>query len=281
MINARIEKLRSELSIALDESNQIENPFEKLTAVLELVERAIAGLNELMEIEDFENSEEEIHFFKNIKPQVIALKIEEIINYNIVVNKPIGPLDAEVDYYKREIESLQSFFRLNAFHYQYYRTKATAFDELFFLRESGPLPIPSTEIQMADNHYTTPMSYLFGKFIAYENIQNLLREKIFELTNPECLRFQRLGAKSPVLRWTGDVVNLVELVYGLWLTGQLNDGNANLAEIVRWMEFHLQVKIGVIQKRFAEIESRKRISNTKYIDQMKESILRKIDMGRA
>lgn len=280
-MNARIEKLRSELSIALDESNQIDNPFEKLTAVLELVERAIAGLNELMEIEDFDNPEEEIHFFKNVKPNIIALKIEEIMNYNIAINKPIGPLDAEVDYYKREIESLQSFFRLNAFHYQYYRTKATAFDELFFLRESGPLPVPSTEIQMTEYQYTTPMSYLFAKFIAYENIQNLLREKIFELTNPECLKFQPSGRKNPILRWTGDTVNLVELIYGLWLTGQLNDGNANLAEIVRWMEFHLQVKIGVIQKRFAEIESRKRLSTTRYIDQMKDAILHKIDVGRA
>jgi hypothetical protein len=281
MLNERIEKLRSELKVALKESYQIENPIEKLTAAMGLIERAINGLDDLMEMEDFENSVQEIHFFKAVKPQVVALKIEEIVNYNIELNKPIGSVESEVKYYKREIETMQSFFRKNAFHYQYYKTEATGFDELFFLRSSGPLPVPSSEFQLDDHPHTTPMSYLFAKFIAYEHIQNQLREKIFELNNPECRKFKHADDRAAGLRWTGDLVNMVELIYGLFLTGQLNDGNASLSEIVRWVESNLDIRIGVIQKRFAEIESRKRISPTKFLDQMQEFVLRKIAAGRA
>jgi hypothetical protein len=90
---------------------------------------------------------------------------------------------------------------------------------------------------------------------------------------------QNLPDDGIEIKWTGDVINVIELAYGLWLTGQINNGNASLNQIVRWLEKNLSVSIGIAQRKFSEISRRKRISITKYLDQMKDAIIRKINSG--
>jgi|GEM_PF-4618507 RteC protein. len=81
------------------------------------------------------------------------------------------------------------------------------------------------------------------------------------------------------LRWTGESINLVELAYGIWLTGQLNNGNATISEIIRWMEASLGIHVGRAYRRWTEISRRDRVHSTKFIDRMKESIDERIRNG--
>ena len=99
--------------------------------------------------------------------------------------------------------------------------------------------------------------------------------KLTELESPVIQQQEKIGRER--INWTGDTVNLVELAYGIYLTGQLNHGNASLNQIVKWLESNFNINIGVIQRRFAEIAARKRLSNTKFIDQMRQSIIQKIE----
>jgi hypothetical protein len=73
------------------------------------------------------------------------------------------------------------------------------------------------------------------------------------------------------------VVNLVELIYGIYYTGQINNGTATLAGIVQWFELNLEVKIGRPHRHFIDITRRKRLAITKFMDQMRTAILQKID----
>ena len=89
-----------------------------------------------------------------------------------------------------------------------------------------------------------------------------------------------VGRKFSVdLKWTGDTINLVEIAYGIWLTGQVNQGNSSITEIMELLEEAFQVKIGRPFRRWQEISQRKMISPTKYIDQVKAQILKRIDEG--
>ena len=101
------------------------------------------------------------------------------------------------------------------------------------------------------------------------------------LKYPEFNKLPKTANHINDLKWTGDSINIVELAYGLWLTGQLNNGNASLNQIVKWLETNLYVKIGIVQRRFSEIGQRKRLSPTKYIDQMRDTILQKIESSNA
>ena len=89
----------------------------------------------------------------------------------------------------------------------------------------------------------------------------------------------KLHDGDTTLRWTGESINLVELAYGIWLTGQLNNGNATISEIIRWMEASLGIHVGRAYRRWTEISRRDRVHSTKFIDRMKESIDERIRNG--
>jgi hypothetical protein len=276
-MNANIEKLQAELHDKLLPLQEIQNPRERLKETIRVIGPAIATLEKDIEQRTFYTSEEEIEVFKNTLPEFLALRIKEGLIYKIEINKPISTTGLQIKYYQEELKVMQSFFRLNTFHYQYYKNGFTELDNYFFLKEIGSASNPLIEISDTDLYTSTPISYLFAKFIAYENVLHHVLTKITALKSPEISFSQNKNAQEVDIVWTGDVTNLVELAYGIYLTGQLNHGNASLNQIVRWMEAQLHVTIGIIQKRFGEIERRKRLSPTKYIDQMKDNILRKID----
>ncbi|MBD1385878.1 RteC domain-containing protein [Mucilaginibacter rigui] len=275
-MKTELSKIRSELEDALLYDDTFTSSAGKLNEATALIREALFKIKSNISEDGFESQNDEIEFFKLFKPAILALKIGLIYRYNLKLNEPVGTSETILKYYESEIKSIQSFFRINSFHYQYYKNNLTNMDTDYFLRNAGPLDLPTEDINDLDPNFSTPMSLLFAKFKGYESIQQFSLNQI-------ALACAEPTKKTPgdSLKWTGDSINVVELAYGLYLTGQLNNGNASLNQIVRWLEENLQVKIGVVQRRFTEIGRRKRLSQTKYIDQMKENIQEKIDQGNS
>jgi hypothetical protein len=281
-MNPTIDTMLSKLSENLSSARSIDSPLERLTEVLKSTDETMSALKEFALSHAFKDEQEQIEFFKHIKPAILSNRIEETLCYNLTVNKPIGTPEIQLDYFEEELRALQSFFRMNSFHYQYYKNHFSELDNSFFLPGSPPLKVPIADIITdSDAEFSTPMSYLFSKFIAYENTQYFIIEQIAALQEPGLKKVSVPGDRAEELKWTGDSINIVELAYGLWLTGQLNNGNASLNQIVRWLETNFQVNIGIVQRRFAEIQKRKRLSPTKYIDLMRDNILQKIENENA
>jgi hypothetical protein len=84
------------------------------------------------------------------------------------------------------------------------------------------------------------------------------------------------------MRWTGESISLVELAYGIWLTGQVNNGQVSITEIVEFLEVVFRVRVGKPHRRWQSIASRKRLSYTKYLDECKAAVEKRLDeeMGR-
>jgi hypothetical protein len=276
-MDQHIEKLKSALFGDLEKIREIEQPLERLTKASDAVGKTIGALNTVIAGITFKNSREEIYFFKHTKPEILAVRTEEIFRYNLFINTPIGTIEVQLKFFEDQLKSLTSFFRINSFNYQYYKNNINDLDGVYFLKSSGPPEVPLDGVVENDSEFSTPMSYQFSKFIAYENLQYFLLERIALIKNPDYKAHQLSEQQDNDLKWTGDLINIVELAYGIWLTGQLNNGNASLNQIVRWLETNLHVTIGIIQRRFADIEKRKRLSPTKYIDQMRDTILHKIE----
>jgi hypothetical protein len=250
-------------------------PLERYHLALERIDRAIKDLKTLLTSHEFEDEREEIAIFKGIRPRLVAYRIEEALRYNATLNQPIGTPEVLSSYYNEILKGLQSFFQLHSFYYQYYKNHFQELDHLYFVRRASPVTLPVPEVTEKDTPYSTPMSDLFARFIAYERVQQFILTQMAALQSGRADGMEvRPGSE---LQWTGDTLSAVEIIYGLWLTGQLNHGNASLNQIVRWFEVHLQVSIGLVQRRFAKIQGRKRLSVTRFLDQMRDAISRKID----
>jgi hypothetical protein len=82
--------------------------------------------------------------------------------------------------------------------------------------------------------------------------------------------------KSSVnLRWTDKKVALVELIYALFCSNSLNNGDAEIKEITDSFENLFSVDLGDVYHAFSEIRDRK-IEPTKFLDLLKDSLLSKI-----
>jgi hypothetical protein len=273
-MNIQLENIENQLKAELLELDA-QSPVERYNASVILINQAVAKLKEFLKNTSFTSRDDEIFFFKQIRPKILSYKIGVSLRYNLSVNEPIGTTDIVIHYFEDVLKGFQTLFKLNSFYYQYYRNQFTELDHLYFIREADHSQIPLPELTDPEHQDSTPMSDLYAKFIAYEQTHYDIIKRVTSLTNRQDIVIP--NETDLDLKWTGEVVNIVELAYGLWLTGQLNNGNASLNQIVRWLELNLDVNIGIAQRKFTEISRRKRISVTKFVDQMQEAIINKVE----
>jgi hypothetical protein len=270
-------KLLSQLSDGLEDIAEKKLSGEKrLSATLQLVRALLNQLNEQEKLHPFKDRKEEIHFFKNVKPCFLSAKIFELERYNLEQNKPVGTWETLLSFYEKELEVIQRFFTRNAYLYQYYRSGLVELDELYFVRGAEIPSVIVPEFGEPNPEFSTAGDYLFAKFKAYEQLRDYILEYI-RISSPASSATAFNGYQSKPLLWTGESINLVELGYGLFDSGQLNNGKAGVNDIFKWLEEHFNVSIGIPARRFVEIKRRKRLSRTRFLDNMRESVNKKVE----
>ena len=252
------------------------NPIEKLKQTVGLAESYLGKLKAYVLENPFASVEDEIDFFKLIKPQFYCWKIYAFERYGVESWIPRDKTEGKREFLLGELKSIERFFRLHDFHYQYYRMEGVELDGLFFLREQlseGSILVPN--VADPDPSFATRGDYLFAKFMALEKLASWIQQQILGLDGLAPVDMGLPRAKK--LKWTGESINLLEVAYGLYYTGQLNNGKANIIDIVKELEEIFGVNLGRPYRRLAEIRQRKRVSRTKVLDEMGSAILKKLD----
>ena len=89
----------------------------------------------------FKSEEEEIKFFKEIKPQLFSKLIFYQKIYKIEAMRPNGSDDVQKKYIEKELDRLKDFFDENLDFYKYYRSNGTHFDRICFMRNKPNMPM--------------------------------------------------------------------------------------------------------------------------------------------
>ncbi|MHB8205909.1 RteC domain-containing protein [Mucilaginibacter sp.] len=252
------------------------DPFKVLSAILKCIRAALKELKDHISKNPFKDKAAQIHFFKHIKPKFYCLRIFYLEKYNIDTSIPARDAETLKDFYRDELKAIQRFFQHVYFYYQYYRLGATELDELYFIRGVEVQSVLIPEVPELDPEFATSCDYLFSKIKAYE----LLQDDLLKILKKFDLAVNDVPGEAkelPELKWTGDKVNLVEVIYALHFTGQLNNGNADISVIIRFMEKHLKIDLSRAYRDFTDIRNRKTSSPTRYIEQMRESIHIRMD----
>lgn len=234
---------------------------------------ATTYLNRLKEqvlSEGFSSQQEEIRFFKEIKPRFCALVMFYSKLDQLELARPEATAQIK-EFYEQELNQLQRFFIKNTAVYSYYRSGDTHLDEQLFTRGKVPprwFIKPHVDV---DERFSTAADLLFARILAKEQLIRYLEDA------SEGKIFNAFSEDEPETRWTGDVINLLENVFGWYYTGQINNGQATLADLFRKVERVFGVKLDNPYRRFNEIRQRKRLSKTKFLDQMSIAITKKIE----
>ena len=130
-----------------------------------IVQKALGILKRFLTGYFFESLEEEIHFFKNVKPLFYSKFIYYIKVYNYHIKKPVGSEQVVSEFITTQLSDLKHFFDHNQAFYQYYRSGSTHLDTCYFTRGNFDVYAEIEDFQ-GDETFSTSHDYKISKVIA-------------------------------------------------------------------------------------------------------------------
>lgn len=221
----------------------------------------------------FQDKQDEISFFKNVKPLFHCQLVFWTYVFNIELLRPVGSGKTIEKYLKKQLDRLNTFFISHAGFYSYYRSGETKMDEIYFLRGRFDEFAINPHSVDSDRSFSTSHDYLISRILSNDMVQLYLFKEIQDLKIP--VSVQRTNP-SAALHWTASKAGMVELIYALQAGGVYNNGNAEIKEIANCFQAMFQVDLGNYYHVFNEIRLRKK-SRTQLLDQVKEKLIKKMD----
>lgn len=240
-------------------------------------ERWIKILRNEVDQNGFDSIQEEIFFFKHIKPQIFSKLIYYVKLFNIESKRPRSSSKFQIKYLNDQINKLQVFFNDNLEFYHYYRRGATSLDEQYFLRGKSDLRTTTDFYNFyVDEDFSTCQDGTVATIMAYDMLIVYLQQEIAKLENYNDNQNISLMKDSSKLFWTGNKTELIELIYALQSSGAINSGTADIKEMATLFEQVFNIDLGNYYHTFIEIRARKG-SKTKFIDKLEEALIRRFE----
>jgi RteC protein len=225
----------------------------------------------------FFGKEEEINFFKHLKPKFYSRLIYHQKIVSIQTHLPLATLNDIRTYYLNELRKINDYINSNHEFVTYYRSQATSFDEIYFLRkEPDSWLLMNFEDYETDLNFTTIYDHKISKIIAFELLSEFLKSTLAKLEIQQDLSGGQKNASQSNICWTGSKVSLVELLYAIQSTGSCNNGNIDLKQLANHFENLFNIDLGNYYRVFQEMRIRK-INRTTFLDQLKERLIQRMD----
>jgi hypothetical protein len=235
--------------------------------------KAMTKLKNYVSSYAFASAQEEIHFFKEIKPQFYSKYIYFINLFNFAMQKPIGSDDIQQAYIQLHVSELKMFFDNNRAFYAYCRTGMTELDEIYFTRGGFDVHAELEDFE-EDDQYSTSHDYKLSKIMANEKFQEFLNLELIRLNAP----LVDLSGLVPFNRanWTAAKTDAVELIYALKASGAVNNGNIDISQLVTIWEFIFQTDLKEYYHKFTDITRRKKDVPI-FLNRLRDALRRWID----
>lgn len=240
--------------------------------IIIFLKEELSGLKTFIESRSFESETEEIRFFKHQKPKLLGLLL---YFHEILCVETRRPLDVEMldEYYEKRQEEQKQFFDRHIAFYQYYRSGVGYLDNYYFVRGQLEEGFDVDVCHFDDGSgFSTGYDHLVARIMAMEMLYAHLTEKRrICLQKNEEKPSELLKIKS-TYKWTGNAIELVEIVYGLNEMGCLNDGITPIHELAAFMGTLFGVDVRDCYSAYTDMKRRKNESRTYFLDKMRERL---------
>ena len=233
---------------------------------------ALVKLRRMVLVRGFPDQQSEIRFFKKMKPSVFS----KLIFYQAVFGMESSrqELDAgsQRKYFQREQKKILKYMKKNRENVQYYRCGHGHLDEKYFLRDNEVVPLEVKDsLSLIDGDFFTWHDHTFSNIMANELLIEYLKKEMAKLANPK-----RNDVPGSLLGWTGDKIDLYELIYSIYFAGSVNNGRAtikDLAQAFEWM-FNIDLQKGIYKTQDDLV---KRADPVKYLPHLVAVLRRRIN----
>lgn len=180
-----------------------------------------------------------------------------------------------VEFLQKELLDLREKFLHYLDFYQYYRSKLTIFDEYYFVRGKTDIRLCVDSSQfISDPLFSTGYDYKVAKILANEMLRIFLNRKLQHLDSDLVPNDSKQSIKS--IKWTASKVATIELGYALYSYGALNNGNADIREIMNLLESCFDIELNDYYRTYIALRNRKK-DRTHFLNSLIESLTRRMD----
>ncbi|RAJ19136.1 RteC protein [Gelidibacter algens] len=274
----KYQKLISEFETQLEHlESKNEDVLYKAENGITKTEKCIKLLRQKVLEMGFKSTEEEICFFKHIKPQIFSKLIYYVKLFNIESKRPRSSSKFQIKYLNGHINKLQIYFNDNLDFYHYYRRGATTLDEEYFIRGKTDLRSPTESYHFfVDDQFATSQDTTVAMIMAYDMLIVYLQQEIEKLESNNNAYQNAMKNSSSKLFWTGNKTELIELIYALHSSGAINSGTADIKELASVFEQLFNIELGNYYHTFIEIRARKS-SKTKFMNKLTDSLIKRFE----
>jgi hypothetical protein len=266
----KITKLDSELKQIDNETPDILKKSEKS---IYGISNCLKQLKEYIRQNAFKSKEDEILFFKEMKPSVYSKLIYFIKVFNIESKRPTGSDKSQKKYFMNELNKLEQFFSENLEFYQYYRNNMTYLDDKYFARGERNIRLfLDTFSYDADPDFSTSHDYKVAKILANDLLNIYLKSELAIIDRKENKRTEFRKSKYA---WTESKTSLVELIYAIHAANCINNGAIDIKEIAQFVEYTFDIDLGDFYRTFLQIKNRQ--SSPKFIDTMRAALIKRVE----
>lgn len=269
----RIDQLWKDLTMSIDLINRSDlDIIFRAEEILMETDKAIRILKSILAQYKFLDWSDEIYFFKNTKPQFVAVYIYYSKVLSIEASKPYADAQTLRTYYENERAGLLYFYNDQKEFISYYRRRSTFLDKKYFVRFKFDFKLKlSPELYNYDQEFCTSHDHIVAQIMANDLLDQYLSKRIDSKDNTE-----RSIDQIKKLEWTAPKVALIELLYALHQTKCFNAGHADLAEVFRWAENSLSINLGNYHKTISEIRLRK-TERVKFLSLLQQNLIQYLD----
>jgi len=228
------------------------------------------------------SKEDEIYFFKYIKPTIMGDFLYYCYLKDITHNRPVCTIYVLQEFLEKKLDKYNHFLKKNYKCYAYYNSEGNKnLDECYFVRcylETEDYNYHP--YSMIDSDFATSKDYVFADFRAHEKVIIYLEEELIKLKIQKKKRFKSLEeliSKSPFY-WTDTKVALTEIIYAIAYSGSINHGNVDLKELAKYMYLFFNIDELELYRIFIDIKGRKK-NYTVYLDKLRDNLVNKIEDG--
>ncbi|MGO1595813.1 MAG: RteC domain-containing protein [Sphingobacterium sp.] len=220
--------------------------------------------------DSFAGEQQEIDFFKNIKPQILGKLIYYNKVFRIETTCPVSNGEIHQSYYENLLKTLKSEYKesiCNEDFYRYYRAGRTDRDHTYFrlgqINYHDGLKSGVFEIDLS---FSTYYDNKIAHIIANELLYTYMITKINPEENPDLVLLNADANKD--ISWTNSQNALIELIYALYASNSVAFGKIGIRKLALIFQVLFRTPLNDIHHSFHRMKTRAG-SRTAFLDQLK------------
>lgn len=247
--------------------------IENSLKMIDLIQRHIDKLRERVIAYEFSSQEEEIIFFKELKPQILSKQLYFNKIYCIESKFPTGSNEAAKMYLNDQLHSLEYYFNRYLDFHQYYRSGSNIYDKYYFVRGNfDPRLCTDSSRFNSDSQFSTVYDFKVAKILSNEMLRIYLNRRLKMIDDPVLFGDNKKSRRN----WTGQKNALIELGYSLFASGDIDNGNIDVKEVMDTLGEAFNVDLGEYYRTYIALRGRKK-DRTAYLNTLIEKLKKKMD----